>query len=136
MGTLSKDCLFRSSLLTVFQLTLGYTVGFALKGVTDCVLPKTPVQKLNCQTGLTLLTFLVQGSRRTTPDTAEDRVSDRRGYQRYDGHKFDSRNRRGGDDRRRNHDDEETVLDSQDLSSVDIGTFRNYPFKMHVKIIY
>lgn len=109
---------------TNFSLTLRYIVGFACFGrVTICFLVVLSVKLLkwhftvNCH---------FQGSRRTTPDTAEDRVSDRRGYQqRYDGHKFDNRNRRGGDDRRRNHDDEETVLDSQDVSSADVGTFRS-----------
>ncbi|ENN75338.1 hypothetical protein YQE_08114, partial [Dendroctonus ponderosae] len=46
----------------------------------------------------------------------DDRMSESRKYMRY-------RSARGygrrGDDRRRNHDDEETVLDSQEVSSVD-----------------
>ncbi|XP_019763207.1 synaptic functional regulator FMR1 isoform X2 [Dendroctonus ponderosae] len=57
-----------------------------------------------------------QGSRYQTPDSVDDRMSESRKYMRY-------RSARGygrrGDDRRRNHDDEETVLDSQEVSSVD-----------------
>ncbi|CAH1134995.1 unnamed protein product [Ceutorhynchus assimilis] len=64
-----------------------------------------------------------QGSRHQTPDTVDERVSDRRNYQRYDGPRGGGRGRRGdnrrGDDRRRNHDEEETVLDSQEVSGAD-----------------
>lgn len=65
-------------------------------------------------------------SRHQTPDTAEERISNLPPRQyggggRGRGGRRDNRDRR--DERRRTTDDEETVLDSQDVSSVDLGKF-------------
>lgn len=65
---------------------------------------------------------IVLGSRHQTPDTTDERISDLPPRQ-FGG----SRGSRGGprrdrrDDRRRTNDDEDTILDSQDVSSVDRG---------------
>lgn len=41
---------------------------------------------------------------------------------------------RRGDDRRRNHDEEETVLDSQDISSIDRGWYILVYFNDHYSL--
>lgn len=65
------------------------------------------------------------GSRHQTPDTMDERVHDLP-PRNYSGPRNrvrrDNHHRR--DDRRRTTDDEDTVLDSQDVSSVDRGKFK------------
>lgn len=64
----------------------------------------------------------VSGSRHQTPDTADERVTDLppRQFGPPRGPRGGRRENRR-DDRRRTNDDEDTILDSQDVSSVDRG---------------
>ena len=65
------------------------------------------------------------GSRHNTPDTADERITNLPPRQ-YGGPRGRGGVRRDNrrDDRRRTTDDEDTILDSQDVSSVDQGECR------------
>lgn len=71
------------------------------------------------------------GSRHQTPDTTDERVRDLQPRQYGNSRGPRGALRRDGrrDDRRRTTDEEDTVLDSQEVSSVDRGKSRNGWYK-------